>query len=75
MLKKADIGVGLYLLCAVVFFIIPIPSFLLDIMLAINISIALLLLSFLSSEVLSFLLLFEFLLSSHFLLLLLSALP
>ena len=44
MLKKADIGVGLYLLCAVVFFIIPIPSFLLDIMLAINISIALIIL-------------------------------
>lgn len=27
MVKKADIGVGLYLLCAVIFFIIPIPSF------------------------------------------------
>ena len=26
MLKKADIGVGLYLLAAVVFFIVPIPS-------------------------------------------------
>ena len=38
MLKKADIGVGLYLLAAVVFFIVPIPSVLLDVMLAFNIS-------------------------------------
>lgn len=44
MLKKADIGVGIYLLSAVLFFIIPIPSFLLDIMLAINISFALIIL-------------------------------
>ena len=44
MLKKADIGVGLYLLAAVVFFIVPIPSILLDVMLAINISIALIIL-------------------------------
>ncbi len=41
MLKKADIGVALYLLAAVVFFIVPIPSVLLDVMLAFNISIAL----------------------------------
>ncbi len=41
MLKKADIGVGLYLLAAAVFFIVPIPSVLLDVMLAFNISIAL----------------------------------
>lgn len=39
--KKADIGVGLYLLAAVIFFIVPIPSLLLDVMLAINISVAL----------------------------------
>ena len=44
MLKKADIGVGLYLLCAIVFFIVPIPSILLDVMLALNISIALIVL-------------------------------
>lgn len=44
MLKKADIGVGVYLLCAVIFFIIPIPSWLLDVMIAINISIALIIL-------------------------------
>ncbi len=43
-MKKSDIGVGIYLLAAVIFFIIPIPSFLLDIMLAINISIALIIL-------------------------------
>ena len=41
MLKKADIGVGLYLLAAVVFFIVRIRSVLLDVMLAFNISIAL----------------------------------
>ena len=35
---------GLYLLCAVIFFIIPIPSLLLDVMLAINIGIALIIL-------------------------------
>ncbi|MEE1305774.1 MAG: flagellar biosynthesis protein FlhA [Agathobacter sp.] len=41
MIKKTDIGVGLYLMFAILFFIIPIPSILLDLMLAINISIAL----------------------------------
>ena len=40
-MKKADIGVALYLLAAVVFFIVPIPNQLLDVMLALNISIAL----------------------------------
>jgi len=44
MLKKADLGVGIYLLCAVIFFIVPIPNVLLDVMLAINISIALIIL-------------------------------
>ena len=43
-MKKADIGIALYLLCAVMFFIIPIPSILLDIMLAINIGTALIIL-------------------------------
>lgn len=43
-MKKADIGVALYLLAAVIFFIIPIPSLLLDVMLAINISLALIIL-------------------------------
>ena len=36
----ADIGVALYLLCAFIFLIVPIPSFILDIALAANISIA-----------------------------------
>lgn len=44
MKKGADIGVALYLLTAVIFFIIPIPSILLDVMLAINITIALIIL-------------------------------
>jgi flagellar biosynthesis protein FlhA len=43
-IKKSDVGVALYLLAAVIFFIIPIPSFLLDIMLALNLSIALIIL-------------------------------
>ncbi len=43
-MKKADAGVAMYLLAAIIFFIIPIPSFLLDIMLAINISLALVIL-------------------------------
>ena len=44
MLRSPDMGVGLYLLAAILFFIIPIPSFFLDIMLAINIGIALVIL-------------------------------
>ncbi|MBR4027587.1 MAG: FHIPEP family type III secretion protein, partial [Lachnospiraceae bacterium] len=44
MIKKSDIGIGLYLLAAIIFFIVPIPSLLLDVMLAINISIALIIL-------------------------------
>ncbi|MDO4188801.1 MAG: flagellar biosynthesis protein FlhA [Lachnospiraceae bacterium] len=36
----ADVGVAVYILSAFVFFIIPIPSFLLDVCLAINMSIA-----------------------------------
>lgn len=42
--KKTDVGVVAYLLAAVAFFIIPIPSVLLDVMLALNISIALIIL-------------------------------
>lgn len=37
---KADLGVALYLLCAFVFLIIPIPSGLLDVCLALNMSVA-----------------------------------
>ncbi len=43
-MKKTDLGIAAYLLCAVIFFIIPIPSILLDVMLAINISISLIIL-------------------------------
>ncbi len=39
--KKADIGVALYLLAAILMFIVPIPSGLLDVLLAFNISLAL----------------------------------
>lgn len=44
MVKKADIGVGLYLLAAIMFFLIPVPAIVLDIMLALNLSIALIIL-------------------------------
>ncbi len=43
-MKKADVGVALYLLAAVIFFIVPINSTLLDVMLAINISLAMIVL-------------------------------
>ncbi len=42
--KKTDVGVAAYLLAAVVFFIVPIPNVLLDVMLALNISLALIIL-------------------------------
>ena len=40
-LNVSDYGVALYILAAVMFMIVPIPSWLLDIMLAFNISVAL----------------------------------
>ncbi|MFQ9933466.1 MAG: flagellar biosynthesis protein FlhA [Lachnospiraceae bacterium] len=43
-MKKTDIGLGLYILAAIVFLIIPLPSFLLDILMAFNIAIALVIL-------------------------------
>lgn len=43
-MKKADLGIALYILAAVIFFIVPIPSILLDIMLAFNIAVALVIL-------------------------------
>ena len=43
-MKKSDVGVAIYLLAAIIFFIITIPNYLLDVMLAINISIALVIL-------------------------------
>lgn len=43
-MKRADIGIALYLLAAIIFLIISMPSFLLDILLAFNIAIALIIL-------------------------------
>ena len=43
-MKKQDIVVGVYLLAAIVFMIIPIPSLLLDFMLAINITLSMVIL-------------------------------
>ena len=40
-LQKADLGVAMYLMVAILMFIVPIPSWLLDVLLAINISMAL----------------------------------
>lgn len=39
--RGADVGVAMYLMAAIIFFIVPIPSFLLDVLLIFNISIAL----------------------------------
>lgn len=39
-MKKADIGVALYLLCAIIMLIVPISSTMLDVLLALNISMA-----------------------------------
>ena len=44
MVRNPDMGVGIYLLAAILFFIIPIPSILLDVMLAFNIGLALVIL-------------------------------
>ncbi|MFA9463820.1 MAG: flagellar biosynthesis protein FlhA [Velocimicrobium sp.] len=43
-MKKTDAVIGLYLMLAILFFIIPMPSFLLDILLALNISTAMIIL-------------------------------
>ena len=43
-MKKADVGVALYLLAAIVFLLVPMSPTLLDVMLALNISIALIVL-------------------------------
>ena len=40
-MKRADIGVGLYLLAALIFLIVPMNSIVLDVLLAFNIAIAL----------------------------------
>lgn len=51
-MKKADLGVGLYLLAAIVFMIISVPSGLLDVLLAINFMVSLVVLfnAFFSKE-------------------------
>ncbi len=43
-IKRTDLGITAYILAAVVFFIVPIPSAMLDVMLALNISVALIIL-------------------------------
>ena len=43
-MKKSDMAIGLYIICAIVFLIIPIPSMLLDVLIAFNIAIALIIL-------------------------------
>ncbi len=43
-IKRTDLGITAYILAAVVFFIIPIPSALLDVMLCLNISVSLIIL-------------------------------
>lgn len=42
--RKQDVGVAVYLMAAIIFFIVPIPSFLLDVLLVFNLSIALIIL-------------------------------
>ena len=54
-MKKADIFVGIYILAAIMFLIIPLPTALLDVLMALNISIALIILfnALFSQEVLN----------------------
>ena len=40
-MKKSDMMIGLYILAAIVFLIIPIPTQLLDVLMALNISVSL----------------------------------
>lgn len=55
LMKKTDLAIGLYLLAAIIFLIVPIPSILLDFLLALNIAIALVILfnALFSKEVLN----------------------
>ena len=43
-MKKRDLFIGIYIMAAVVFFIVPIPSFLLDVLITFNFAIALIIL-------------------------------
>lgn len=37
-MRKADVGVAIYIMAAIIMFIVPIPAWLLDILLAVNFS-------------------------------------
>lgn len=54
-MKKSDIFLGIYILSAIIFLLVPIPTFLLDVLMALNISIALIILfnALFSQEVLN----------------------
>lgn len=54
-MKKTDLAVGIYIMAAIIFLIIPMPAFLLDFLLALNISIAMIILfnALFSQEVLN----------------------
>lgn len=54
-MKKTDLAIGIYLMAAIIFLIIPMPSFLLDFLLALNISIAMIIMfnALFSQEVLN----------------------
>lgn len=43
-MKKSDLAVGIYIIAAIIFLIVPIPSALLDVLLALNMSIAMIIL-------------------------------
>ena len=43
-MKRNDMFIGVYLMAAVIFFIIPMPSLLLDILIALNLSVSLIIL-------------------------------
>ncbi len=54
-MKKSDMFLGIYILSAIIFLLVPIPTFLLDVLMALNISIALIILfnALFSQEVLN----------------------
>ena len=54
-MRKADFAIGIYILAAIVFLIVPMRSSLLDVLLALNISIAMIILfnALFSQEVLN----------------------
>ena len=54
-MKKTDLAIGIYIMAAIIFLIIPMPAFLLDFLLALNISIAMIILfnALFSQEVLN----------------------